>query len=267
MDEEYDMWDESSTPSPNLALQLALYKALATTAQPLHLETLTLQNVITVPHLIYHTPTFSNMLASLKSLRLECLSNVVPNAPLPSPQFCEFWETTLPEAFLTPVQTSLTLLVLHSDQYGAEPSFENVKFPNLSSISLGHFLLTGEPNAGVDGIIQRHIGTLQSIELVDCAIDLGDVTDDLDEPLLWATVFDDLTTLPALSQVNVHWTNSGKKYVQSGFGYHGVPPTMIPEADELDDASMEKLQTILSARRNSACAGPAILTIAELKRA
>jgi hypothetical protein len=94
-----------------LLLQLELFAVLATHPPPL--ISLTLNNVIAMPHKIYTMEAFQNIFRSLATLSISVVSDQGDGAYQQAPLF-DFWEIGIPSILQSAAR--LTSLTVRSDQ-------------------------------------------------------------------------------------------------------------------------------------------------------
>ncbi|KAJ6517133.1 hypothetical protein DFH09DRAFT_1373711 [Mycena vulgaris] len=261
-----------------LKLQFGLFTAISDHLPP-SVVSLTLNDVVPVPHDMYAQDKFQRIFRSLETL---CIS--VRDGEILSTEDCEdietprvfedmagcFWARSIPH--IIDSATALTSLTLHGGQWlelGVYPavSFKETTFlPHLTSLSLSLFMFPPWPGGALDFIL-RHKSTLSRLELDDCSIlDNGDGTlASFSQP--WSAVLEclrdqlhvlryfELTTSqePSISVlVDVHQRDPRLRYhymSHYGDGLVEVPTNQHIDGEERDLRALEDLVATVEARQ------------------
>ncbi|KAJ7876582.1 hypothetical protein B0H13DRAFT_1893635 [Mycena leptocephala] len=250
-DEDLDVGDDNipENPSHFLLLQIELFAALAADPPP-SLISLTLNNVIAIPHNIYAQENFHSVFRHLQNLDISVLSDVYYEGSHCQEPFVEFWSESVLDMIRS--ATTVSALTIRSDQPQPPLSLEDTFLPHLASLTLHQLEL-----ASVVDFVVLHKATLARLELHECSVNGGP---DCEFPSPWhafLTVFEsELGALCNFVVENKEWDpddcevdrDPRFKYMREdiGFGYTHWEKE-VPGEDQ-DLCSLESLMAVVKSR-------------------
>lgn len=258
---DYDVGDFIwPVPNYNQRLQHTLFGAISKSSSTLRLEGFCVHHLLSdtiYPHSLYTAPEFAAVLASLKTLCIEGLSNGPHDFETGrhDEDTIALFSSTIPRAFLAPTQPSLTSLNLVADQLVEFwLNFDVLFYPNLQELALSHMMFDGtaDRNTGVEGFILRHQATLTSLSLNRCPMYLGErPAHGPVAPARWGRLWGDLAECPNLVEVCIERANF--EYVIHDaeedpiLGFWCPADLHITDRDQ-DGPSFEHLQSMVAQR-------------------
>jgi hypothetical protein len=253
----------NSDRGSRLALQLSILGALVTSFRdqvPSKLTSLFLHNLRTLDLPPFESPSFQNLLKTLRRFQLSVLFDISPDdRTLPS-RWSHFWGTLCPRMVLAPMQHALTELTLHSDAYvgaSSELSLAGLYFPHLHALSLRNLVF--QPSIGVEPFILRHATTLAKLELLTCKLPAytGILLTPWPPPPppsgpCWDSIWDrfaaELTALVAL-----HVEDPECSYVSAALGLFFYIDSYRESRDATDAVALERFHAVVASRSEEAC--------------
>lgn len=157
----------------NKRLQTAIFKAIGTSPPPKKLRYLEIVGILALPHYSVHFPGFAKFLEPIQTLWLTVASDCSADyqSVYEIQLFNCFWMNDIPIFLKSP--TSLTTLMIFTDRDHLFPdhaTWDNLSFPNLSTLKLRSICFYGPPDTGAEGFIVRHAATLTKLEIDTCMI-------------------------------------------------------------------------------------------------
>ncbi|CAK5263279.1 unnamed protein product [Mycena citricolor] len=247
--------DIPEQPTHYLLLQQEIFAALA--SRPLStLRSLTLHNLIAVPHDIYTRDGFRALFKSARTVDISVISDVDYEGAYFQDPLVDYWNISVPS--MLEYADEVRTLVIRSDQgVGSQPALNvaTLRFPRLTALSLYDFVFVDTAlEYNMLSFIVQHGKTLESLELADCSID-GDEM--IDFPYPWHAVLSrfeaELETLKRF----VFQSESGEEQfcytrLDVGFGYMSLDAEHEAEAippPDLDSAALESLLAVVQSRQ------------------
>ncbi|KAI0259354.1 hypothetical protein BC834DRAFT_634556 [Gloeopeniophorella convolvens] len=256
--QSYGYWRGSDIPG-HRKLQASVLDALAlsfTRSQP-NLKSLHLHN-LHITHLgPLASPAIRTVLEHLSDLRISLLFDDTTDGSAFPAHWEHFWGTTLPERILTPTQSALISLTLHSDAHvggDARLALADMRFAHLNALSLRRVVF--DARTGAEVFILAHAQTLMRLELIGCKLP-APAYGSAHLPRAWADVWDKFEIeLVGLRELRVdqrrsdRWGFNGpeRRYVRAGPQMTFVEAEIGAESDAADAASLKRLHAAVAAR-------------------
>ncbi|KZT30064.1 hypothetical protein NEOLEDRAFT_304412 [Neolentinus lepideus HHB14362 ss-1] len=241
-----------------ITFQQRLLAVLARSA-PLTLTSLVLENITPIPHSVYQSQNFANVMEQLTTFSLSTASRSKKGSSLLfSNAFADFWYTTVPSMLCR--AKNLESLTLESG--GCEEGFvpievgirclwlPRLKTLNLHNISFG-LGLKSMSECRLEDFILRHSSTLEHLDLHGCFLWVMGHS----PRITWGAMFDRFAeNLPSLKRFIVFRSGVGgvidvdaplmQKYGSFGYSKDNVPPYVAQD----DAAALQRLVAVSRAR-------------------
>ena len=182
---------------------------------------------------------FRGYMGTISNLSISAvISTIVPSSDYRN-SFREFWAFTIPNQFLSPAQSTLTSLTLHSDELVGVGNY-HIECPHLEFMSLSRLVFVFQAADEVDFISRQRC--LTRIELRSCIV-LHQFT----SAVLWSHIWKRIgENLKSLEYLEVDFAQNPYIHVP-GHPNGGETDGVLQE----DETSLQTLQAALHSRRAS----------------